>query len=87
MSDNDRRQLDQALAGIAPSRRGFLKNLMAAALAAGTLAAPMSEIVAADPPGPAPGKGKAKGKGKGKAKGKGKGKGKNPTSFGLPRSV
>ena len=30
MSESDRKSLDQALASVPPSRRGFLKSLMAA---------------------------------------------------------
>ena len=83
MSDEMQNHVDSALEGVAPSRRNFLRNLLAAGAVAGVLTLPSSMLLAEDAGGDGDGKGKGKGKGKGdgnggggEGKGKGKGKGK-----------
>lgn len=75
MSDEMQNHVDSALEGVAPSRRNFLRNLLAAGAVAGVLTLPSSMLLAEDAGGDGKGKGKGDGKGDGKGKGKGKGKG------------
>ena len=70
MSEKLNDALDPILKSVPPSRRGFLKGLLAAGGIA--LLAPASRAIA-DEVGQAAGRGKGKGKGKGKRQGQGQG--------------